>query len=70
MKKAILILPLALYLSCTPVAYHDYDRDVVVDDLLDLKSFVEEDLFNQRIDSTTAETYTFLIDDLLKNIHK
>tara|TARA_Y100000590_G_scaffold84148_1_gene93965 strand:- start:52109 stop:52327 length:219 start_codon:yes stop_codon:yes gene_type:complete len=71
MKKFILILLIPIFCSCvnTRVA-QEYERIELINDLEDLKEFISEDVFNERIDTNLAQSYIEVIDNRLLTLYK
>ena len=71
MKKFIVILLIPIFCSCanTKVA-QEYERIELINDLEDLKEFICEDVFNERIDTNLAQSYIEVIDNRLLTLYK
>ena len=71
MKKLFLILVIPIFCSCsTPKVTQEYEKIELINDLEDLKEFISEDLFNERIDTNVAKSYIHIIDIRLLTLYK
>ena len=71
MKKFIVILLIPIFCSCAPTKVaQEYERIELINDLEDLKEFISEDVFNERIDTNLAQSYIEVIDNRLLTLYK
>ena len=71
MKKFIVILLIPIFCSCAPTKVaQEYERIEFINDLEDLKEFICEDVFNERIDTNLAQSYIEVIDSRLLTLYK
>ena len=71
MKKFIVILLIPIFCSCAPTKVaQNYERIELINDLEDLKEFISEDVFNERIDTGIAQSYIEVIDIRLLTLYK
>jgi len=71
MKKLIIILLIPIFCSCAPTRVaQEYEQMELINDLEDLKEFIAEDLFNERIDTSVAQSYIHIIDIRLLTLYK
>ena len=71
MKKLMIILLIPIFCSCAPTRVaQEYERMETICDLEDLKEFISEDLFNERIDTNLAQSYIEVIDITLLTLYK